>query len=51
MSYVLNNALQVLNLTFVVDYPNALVSRGGLIWCAKPNADLATAGEVTFWLG
>uniref|UniRef100_UPI00259B3B03 DUF6266 family protein n=1 Tax=uncultured Polaribacter sp. TaxID=174711 RepID=UPI00259B3B03 len=48
MSYVLNNAITGTEPNFVVDYPNALVSRGGLSGALNPTTDLATAGEVTF---
>ena len=48
MSYVLNNAITGTEPNFVVDYPNALVSRGGLSGVLNPTTDLATAGEVTF---
>ncbi|MCI4641592.1 MAG: DUF6266 family protein [Flavobacteriaceae bacterium] len=48
MSYVLNNAITGTEPNFVIDYPNALVSRGGLYGALKPTTDLTTAGEVTF---
>jgi len=48
MSYVLNNAITGTSPNFIVDYPNALVSRGGLSRPLNPTTDLSTAGEVTF---
>ncbi len=48
MSYVLNNAITGTSPNFIVDYPNALVSRGGLSRPLNPTTDLLTAGEVTF---
>lgn len=48
MSYVLNNAITGTAPNYLVDYANALVSRGGLSGALNPTSDLATAGEVTF---
>lgn len=48
MSYVLNNAISGTAPNFLVDYANALVSRGGLSGVLNPTTDLATAGQVTF---
>lgn len=48
MSYVLNNAITGTEPNFVIDYPNALVSKGNLSNALNPAMDLATANEVTF---
>lgn len=48
MSYVLNNAITGIEPNFEVDFPNALVSRGGLSTALNPTTDLANPGEVTF---
>lgn len=48
MSYVLNNAITGDDPDFVVDYPNALVSKGVLSGALNPTMDLSTANEVTF---
>jgi len=48
MSYNLNNAITGTAPNFTVDYPNALVSRGGLSTVLNPTTDLTTAGQVTF---
>ena len=36
MSYVLNNAVGGIAPNFTIDYSLALLSRGGLVWCSKP---------------
>jgi hypothetical protein len=48
MSYVLNNAITGIEPNFEVDYPLALLSRGGLSPALNPSTDLTTPGEVTF---
>ncbi|NEW80618.1 MAG: hypothetical protein GZ086_14615 [Gelidibacter sp.] len=48
MSYVLNNAITGIEPDFVVDYPNALVSKGTLSGALNPTVDLTSPNEVTF---
>ena len=45
---VLNNAITGDDQDFVVDYSNALVSKGVLSGALNPTMDLSTANEVTF---
>ena len=51
MSYVLNNAIGGIAPDFVVDYSNALLSRGSLSGVLNPTTDLTTAGQVSFGWG
>lgn len=48
MSYVLNNGITGLAPDFMVDYQEALLSRGTLATPDSASTDLATAGEVSF---
>jgi hypothetical protein len=48
MSYTLNNAITGIEPDFVIDYPNALVSKGVLSGALNPSMDLATPNEVSF---
>ncbi len=51
MSYILNNAITGTAPNFVIDYTNALISRGSLSGVLNGATDLTTAGEATFSWG
>ena len=51
MSYILNNAITGTAPNFVIDYANALISRGSLSGVLNGATDLTTAGEATFSWG
>lgn len=51
MSYILNNAITGTAPNFVIDYANALISRGSLSGVLNAATDLTTAGEASFSWG
>ncbi|QXP74661.1 hypothetical protein H0I31_00675 [Tenacibaculum sp. AHE15PA] len=48
MSYVLNNGVGGVAPDFVIDYANALLSRGSLSIPLNPSVDLSVPGQVSF---
>lgn len=51
MSYILNNAITGTAPNFMIDYANALISRGSLSGVLNGAVDITTAGEATFSWG
>ncbi|AZQ44099.1 DUF6266 family protein [Nonlabens ponticola] len=51
MSYILNNAITGTAPNFMIDYANALISRGSLSGVLNGAVDITTVGEATFSWG